>query len=244
MERVPGADDRGRLSVDVVRAPADPVPAFTRWVASVCTPGCRVLDVGAGTNASGPLRPILATKPHLVCLDPDASVHDNPMPVERVQATVEEYAARSPEPFDVAFAVYVLEHVAEPEAFLTGCAQLLRPGGSFFALTLNVRHYFGATTWALTRLHLEERTLHRLKGSTGHHHHFPTAYRLNSVRALERSRRAAGFASGEVRAYDATANYAWYLPRGTGWVAPAWSRMAYAVGSPSLMGHLSLRLVR
>jgi SAM-dependent methyltransferase len=239
-----GRDGTSRLAVRVVPPPENPVAWFSRWVAASCAPGSRVLDVGAGDSRSGRLRPILATDPLLVAIDPDPSVLEDPAPDERVQATVEEYADRSPEPFDVAFAVYVLEHVSDPDAFLTAVRRLLRPGGSFFALTLNVQHFFGATTWALSRLHLDERALEALKGDAPHHHHFPTRYRLNSVRALERSRRVAGFASGEVQAFDATANYAWYLPRGAGWLAPAWSRMAYAVGSPSLMGHLGVRLVR
>jgi 2-polyprenyl-3-methyl-5-hydroxy-6-metoxy-1,4-benzoquinol methylase len=235
------------VEVRAVAPPRDPVVAFARRVAAYCPPHARVLEVGAGSHQSGDLLPVLARHPHLVAIDPDDSVLRNPVAHERLVTDVQEYAASEPEPFDVAFAVYVLEHVADPEPFARACRTLLRPGGSFLALTLNVHHYFGATTWTLSRLRVEERVLHRLVGANGHrhpHHHFRTEYRLNSARALARTAEAAGFSRLELDCFDATANYAWYLPRGARWVAPAWTRAVYAAGTPSLMGHLSARLVR
>jgi 2-polyprenyl-3-methyl-5-hydroxy-6-metoxy-1,4-benzoquinol methylase len=235
------------VSLTVISAPPSehPVHDFALSVAEACSPGARVLEVGAGTHHSGRLKPVLARRPHLVAIDPDPRVLDDPVADERVVADVQTYAAQRPEPYDVAFAVYVLEHVADPQGFLDACAGLLRPGGSFFALTLNVHHYFGGTTWALSRLHVEERVLHRLHREGAHaHDHCRTEYRLNSVRALRRTAGHAGFADGEIRCFEAPRNYGWYLPRGTGWVAPLWTRAVYAAGLPSLMGHLSVRLVR
>jgi 2-polyprenyl-6-hydroxyphenyl methylase/3-demethylubiquinone-9 3-methyltransferase len=40
-------------------------------------------------------------------------------------------------PFDVVFNLEVVEHVANPDAFLTNCAKLLKPGGIMFLATLN-----------------------------------------------------------------------------------------------------------
>ena len=40
-------------------------------------------------------------------------------------------------PFDVVFNLEVVEHVANPDAFLTNCAALLKPGGIMFLATLN-----------------------------------------------------------------------------------------------------------
>lgn len=235
------------VEVRAVAPPEDPVVAFARRVAAYCRPHARVLEVGAGAHDSGDLLPLLARHPHLVAIDPDESVLRNPAAHERLVTDVERYAEDGPAPFDVVFAVYVLEHVADPESFARACRSLLRPGGSLLALTLNVQHYFGATTWALSRLHVEERVLHRLVGANGHahhHHHLRTEYRLNSARSLARTAEAAGFARLELDCFDATANYAWYLPHGTRWLAPAWTRAVYAAGMPSLMGHLSVRLVR
>jgi len=77
-----------------------------------------------------------------------------------------------------------------------------------------------------------------------HEHHFPTEYRLNSARALRRHCGAAGFTSLELRCYDATDRYQWYLPPGLRWFPPAYTRLAYAVGRPGLMGHLTFRATR
>ena len=40
-------------------------------------------------------------------------------------------------PFDVVFNLEVVEHVANPDAFLANCAALLKPGGIMFLATLN-----------------------------------------------------------------------------------------------------------
>lgn len=40
-------------------------------------------------------------------------------------------------PFDVVFNLEVVEHVANPDAFLSNCAKLLKPGGIMFLATLN-----------------------------------------------------------------------------------------------------------
>jgi hypothetical protein len=44
-----------------------------------------------------------------------------------------------------------------------------------------------------------------------------------------------------LRCYDATDRYQWYLPSGLQWFPPAYTRFAYAVGRPGLMGHLTFR---
>lgn len=232
-------------SVDVIPAPRSSVHALARWAAEDCPAGSRVLNIGAGEDWSGPLRPLLRRSPYLVGVDPDGAIERNDSLDERHRMTLEEYARDTGARFDLALAVYVLEHVADPAAFTSACARVLEPGGRLFGLTPNVHQYFGATTWALSRLGWTDRALERLKGHAGvHHHHFRTEYRMNSVRTISRHLDAAGFRSVEFRCYDAPARYAWYLPNGLKWFPPAYSRLAYAVGSPRLMGHLAFRAVR
>jgi 2-polyprenyl-3-methyl-5-hydroxy-6-metoxy-1,4-benzoquinol methylase len=228
--------------------PAPPhhgVGSFSAWVAESCSAGSRVLNVGAGTNRSGELHAVTRRPPYLVGVDPDPSVLDNPSLHERHQMSLEEFASDHEEQFDVAFAVYVLEHVSAPDAFVTSCARLLRPGGRFFALTLNMHQSFGLVTWAASRTGTCDRLLSLLKpGHVIERYHFPTEYRLNSIRTVSGHLRAAGFRAVEFRCYDDARRYQWYLPAGARWLAPAYSRLAYAVGSPELMGHLSFRAVK
>lgn len=108
-----------------------------------------------------------------------------------------------------------------------------------------MHHYFGATAWATNRLGITHAVLHRLKGTEGEHvHRFPTRYRFNSRHTIEEACGRAGFRSVEFRVYDAADRYAWYLPRPVDRLPALYSSLAYRIGSPGLMGHLSFRAER
>ncbi len=232
-------------TVAVVPPPKRGVNRYARWVARACSPGDRVLNIGAGSGLSGALKPVLRQRPYLVGIDPHLSIHANATLDERHQQSLEQFAATDPKPFDVALSVYVLEHVEEPEAFVSAAARVLRPGGSLFGLTLNMYQYFGFATWAATRVGLSEWLLRRVKEEElVRQYHFTTQYRLNSISCITRHLAAAGFASVEFRCFDETARYAWYLPLRTRGFATAYTKMAYAIGSPWIMGHLSFRATR
>ncbi len=53
------------------------------------------------------------------------------------RATTAEALLDAGERFDVVLALEIVEHVADPQAFVTTCARLLRPGGLLVASTLN-----------------------------------------------------------------------------------------------------------
>jgi len=52
-------------------------------------------------------------------------------------ATVEQLEAEGAGPFDVVLTLEVIEHVAEPEAFIRACSRLVKPGGMMIVATLN-----------------------------------------------------------------------------------------------------------
>lgn len=52
-------------------------------------------------------------------------------------ATVEQLEAEGAGPFDVVLTLEVIEHVADPEAFIRACARLVKPGGMMIVATLN-----------------------------------------------------------------------------------------------------------
>ena len=52
-------------------------------------------------------------------------------------ATVEQLEAEGAGPFDVVLTLEVIEHVADPEAFIRTCARLVKPGGLLIVATLN-----------------------------------------------------------------------------------------------------------
>jgi SAM-dependent methyltransferase len=213
---------------------------YAQWVAQQCSPGDRVLNIGAGRSRSSALVAIKKRNPYLVGIDPDKSIHDNPTLDTRYQQSMENFAAEHEDEFDVAFSVYVLEHIARSDEFIAACARVLKPNGKLLGLTPNKHQYFGLITSTATRLGASEWFLARLKQSDHiESYHFPTEYRLNTIRRLTRSLEAAGFESVEFRCFEETRSYQSYLPRPIRGLAPLYTKAVYAARTPSIMGHLS-----
>ena len=68
-----------------------------------------------------------------------ARAHAEPQGLEIAyrSATVEQMEAENAGPFDVVLTMEVVEHVADPEAFLRSCSRLVKPGGMLIVATLN-----------------------------------------------------------------------------------------------------------
>jgi SAM-dependent methyltransferase len=194
-------------------AGVDQFEVFEGWVRRHATPGAVLLDVGAGDGDQPYPTNLAPSVARIVGVDPDPGVLGNERIDEAVHAPFEEFAAGHPEEFDLAVAVYVVEHVADPAAFLTALHTCLRPGGSGFVITPNRWHYFGATALLAERLHVDEWLLHRLRDEQVlHEHHFPIRYRMNSARALRKAGAGVGFRRVEVRMIDEPGIYQPYFP--------------------------------
>lgn len=104
--------------------------------------GLRVLDIGCGGGLlSEPMARLGAT-----VVGADAAARN--IPVAQIHAqqsglsidyrhTSAEALAEAGEQFDVVLNMEVVEHVADPLAYLTACQQLLKPGGLMICSTLN-----------------------------------------------------------------------------------------------------------
>ncbi|SLN11018.1 Ubiquinone biosynthesis O-methyltransferase [Aquimixticola soesokkakensis] len=104
--------------------------------------GLRLLDIGCGGGLlSEPMARLGAT-----VVGADAAAGN--IPVAQVHAdqsgltidyrhTTAEALAEAGEQFDVVLNMEVVEHVADPQAYLTACQQLLKPGGLMVCSTLN-----------------------------------------------------------------------------------------------------------
>jgi SAM-dependent methyltransferase len=230
--------------VEVAPPPPRPVRAFARWVAESTPEGATVLNVGGGCNASGRFPAITRRAQTLVVVDPSARVFDNANADERHQLTLEEFASDHAQRFDVAFAVFVLEHVCDPAAFAAAAAAVLKPGGAFMAITLNQWHYFGLMTRATSRLGLNEWLLRRVRDPRKvDEYHFRTEYRINSIGSARKHLARAGFSHVEFRMFDQPRMYEPYLPDPMKGFATTWNAAAYRLGRPGFMGHLTFKAV-
>ncbi|WP_338549577.1 bifunctional 2-polyprenyl-6-hydroxyphenol methylase/3-demethylubiquinol 3-O-methyltransferase UbiG [Roseovarius phycicola] len=104
--------------------------------------GLRILDIGCGGGLlSEPMARLGAT---VVGADaaprniPVAQIHAEQSGLEiDYRHTTAEAMAADGEQFDVVLNMEVVEHVADPLAYLTACQQLLRPGGLHICSTIN-----------------------------------------------------------------------------------------------------------
>ena len=104
--------------------------------------GLRLLDIGCGGGLLS--EPMARLGAEVV----GADAAERNIPVARIHAEKEgleidyrhtsaEDLAAAGEQFDVVLNMEVVEHVADPQAYLTACQQLLKPGGLMICSTIN-----------------------------------------------------------------------------------------------------------
>jgi 2-polyprenyl-6-hydroxyphenyl methylase / 3-demethylubiquinone-9 3-methyltransferase len=104
--------------------------------------GLRILDIGCGGGLLS--EPMARLGADVVGADaaarniPVAQVHaaQSGLEIDYRHTTAEDMAAAG-ERFDVVLNMEVVEHVADPQAYLTACQELLKPGGLMICSTLN-----------------------------------------------------------------------------------------------------------
>lgn len=104
--------------------------------------GLRILDIGCGGGLLA--EPMARLGADVVGADaaerniPVAKVHAEQSGLEiDYRHTTAEAMAAAGEQFDVVLNMEVVEHVADPLAYLTACQQLLKPGGLMICSTIN-----------------------------------------------------------------------------------------------------------
>jgi SAM-dependent methyltransferase len=180
----------------------DPRNTLLTWLEGVVTPEARILDVGAGAGERNPHR-LKGRCREVVGVDFDPRVASNPLLDRGVVMTDE----RLPFPdgyFDVAFSIYVLEHVERPRAFAAELRRVLRPGGTFLSVMPNRFHYVALIASVTpTSFH---RWYNALRGRP-HDDTFSTFYRLNTPRRVEQVFGQAGFRTERLETVEVQPNY-------------------------------------
>jgi SAM-dependent methyltransferase len=254
----------------------DQFTVLADWVKEVATPADALLDIGAGDGDdeyASLIRPLVA---RFVGVDPAGRSEQHPALDEWHPMTIEAFADRTrsgeggndgneqPATFDLALAIYVAEHVDDPVAFLSASRSCLKPGGSLFVITPNLRHYFGVTAKAAMALGIDDRLLEALRRRQDrrpglesghrrqheHHHahggsaaHFPMSYKMNTVRALRLAAGKAGYKALEVRHLENAAVFETYFPGRLVAIPRAYARLVHRLCLKALFGTLICRLV-
>jgi len=157
----------------------------------------RILDIGCGAGFSRNNAYQYALKPHVDeywGIEPDESVAPAPALFTNFQHALMETAILPANHFDVAFASFVVEHVAQPIEFLTAVHRCLKPGGVLLFITPNGKHYFTRIANLMRALKLDEFTLRTVIGSKQvESYHYPVQYKMNHERHLIRYARQLNF---------------------------------------------------
>ncbi|HUG92005.1 MAG TPA: class I SAM-dependent methyltransferase [Planctomycetaceae bacterium] len=175
---------------------------FRAAVLERLAPDSRVLDLGAGRGVVRQMD-VRGCAGRVCGVDPDGRVLENPQLDEARIGTGE--AIPYPDgTFDVVFADNVLEHLAEPPATFREVRRVLKPGGVFLVKTPNRRHY--VPTIARITPQSFHRRVNRRRGRDDADT-FPTLYRANTPRALERLAGNAGLDVRHIRLIEGRPEY-------------------------------------
>lgn len=179
-------------------------PATEQFAAHVrrhLTPTARVLDVGCGRG--GVVEQLDHPLARMVGVDPDwQSLREHRLPLPRAVAAGERLPLPSGR-FALAYAAWVLEHLAQPQRDLAEIARILQPGGVFVFITPNRRHPLMGVSRVIGRTRRLQQALVRLAYGRAGDDTFPTYYRANSVPAVQALAAGVGL---EVAALDAVAD--------------------------------------
>lgn len=173
---------------------------FWARVQELLPPGGVVLDIGCGRGqqAEDPVRVrrelqrLGGDGRHVIGIDLDPVGAENVSLDEFRLLEVGEPWPVEDESIDLAVADFVMEHVADPDAFLDEARRVLRPGGHLCLRTVNVSSYLGLVS-RLVPSGRHVGVLSRAQPDRQARDVFPTVYRCNTPRKLRDALERHGF---------------------------------------------------
>ncbi|MEJ7636726.1 MAG: methyltransferase domain-containing protein [Singulisphaera sp.] len=202
-----------------------------------------ILDIGCGRGFDGdvPLQESIAAGRAFIGVEPDPRILLGPYFSATHRCTFED-APIPANSVHVAFAVMVLEHLADPQRFWDKLWEVLVAGGVFWGLTVDGRHPFCRASLWLEHLRLKDFYLDRLLGRRGaeRYENYPVCYRSNTPRQVDRL--AARFRHRDYVSFARVGQWSPYLPRPLRPWADAHDRRALRRGRPGTL--LAIRVVK
>jgi SAM-dependent methyltransferase len=222
------------------------ISLFLDWISDTLPTGGILLDIGASDGMFCPEVASLRGCGYTIDgVDPDVSALErNGLLRNRYPGRIES-APLPATAYDAAFAIYVAEHVEEPDRFLAAAARALRPGGSLFLITPNGDHYFARMAKLLQSTRLQERVLRLIRpGELVDRYHHAALYRMNRPAKLASLARELGFDRVEFRFSERFEELACYFPGPTKLLPRAWELFVERTGKEHLLGNLMARMVK
>ena len=177
--------------------------------------GATVLDIGCGHGFDGDIRlqrSLAESGCRYIGVEPDTAIAPGEHVSEVYRALFED-APIPPGSLQVAFAVMVLEHVAQPQRFWDKAWEVLADGGVFWGFTMDGRHRFCQASALTERLGLKDLYLHFLRGQRGtdRYENYPVQYRCNTPAQIAPC--AAAFRECEFISFTAVGQLNYFIPR-------------------------------
>ncbi|MEO5698537.1 MAG: class I SAM-dependent methyltransferase [Burkholderiaceae bacterium] len=185
------------------RAADHPYRQFERVADSLVQSHSVLLDAGCGRTVPV-LRRYLGKARRLIGVEL-VPFTDVPPGIETYNADLSQLPLES-ESVDLIISRSVFEHLTDPESVYAEFARVLRPGGAIVFLTANMWDY-GTTVARLVPNRFHAAIVKEVEGRA-EADTFPTAYRTNTRRAVDRFARNAGLA---VERFDYLGQYPNYL---------------------------------
>ena len=182
---------------------AHPYRVFERRVDGLLSPEAVLLDAGCGRTAPV-LRKYVGKARRLIGVELVSFTEAMPG-IETHNADLANIPVETGS-VDVIMSRSVFEHLADPEAVYREFARVLRPGGVVVFLTANMWDY-GTLVARLIPNRFHSTIVRRVEGRA-EEDTFPTAYRTNTRRAVEKLSRRAGFG---IESFEYLSQYPNYL---------------------------------
>ena len=173
-----------------------------------------LLDIGCGNGFDGdaPLQRSLAdVGSRYIGIEPDPQIELANVFTSTQRCCFED-AQIEDESIDIAFAVMVLEHIADPQLFWNKVYRVLRKGGCFWGLTVDARHWFVLASSLMEKLGVKDMYLDKLHGKRGEerYENYPAFYRANSPAQIARF--TSGFSAVKVLNLSRVGQLDFYIP--------------------------------